>query len=343
MTSVDVIVPCYRYGHFLRQCVQSVLFQQGVEVRVLVIDDASPDNTASVAQELCSHDPRVTFVRHVTNKGHISTYNEGIEWASADYFLLLSADDYLLPGALSRSANLMDLHPEVGFTFGRAIELWDGSADEISCHKLNDVGTTGARVLTGLEFIELCASDNFVKTPTAVVRTALQKRVGGYRHELPHTGDMEMWLRVAAHSSVGAIGAYQAVYRRHSDNMSWEYSKGLSDITQHKSALDCFFQTCSHVLPDPTELRLKLMWSLGCRAIGFASTAFNEGNSETSERLADFALAVCPEVSRSWPWRKLRLKRCLGSSAWALVKPVLGKSREAPGRERAVDSVFYGE
>src|SRR5437763_7992755 len=109
---IDVFIPCYNYGRFLPQCVNSVLSQVGVEVRVLVIDDASPDNTAEVAAALASEDPRVTVIRHTTNKGHINTYNEGIDWASADYMLLLSADDYLLPGALARATNLMDAHPE---------------------------------------------------------------------------------------------------------------------------------------------------------------------------------------------------------------------------------------
>ena len=92
MSSVDVFVPCYRYGHFLTQCVESVLDQAGPTVRVLIIDDASPDNTPEIAAELVRKDLRVTYVRHATNKGHIVTYNEGIEWTSASYQLLLSAD-----------------------------------------------------------------------------------------------------------------------------------------------------------------------------------------------------------------------------------------------------------
>ena len=40
------------------------------------------------------------FRRHPVNRGHIATYNEGLEWASGDYLLVLSADDMLTPGAL---------------------------------------------------------------------------------------------------------------------------------------------------------------------------------------------------------------------------------------------------
>ena len=247
MSSVDVIVPCYRYGHFLRECVESVLAQSVKNVRVLIIDDASPDNTAEVAADLVKKDPRVNFLRHAVNKGHIATYNEGIEWVSADYMLLLSADDYLLPGALNRSANLMDAHPEVGFTFGRAITL-DDRGTKRQTQTVTD--KADQRILTGMEFIELSGSRNIVPTPTAVVRTELQKRLGGYLPELPHSGDMELWLRFAAHASVGMSEAYEAVYRRHAGNMSLDYTvkTWLPDLQQRKAAFDCFFKTCSHAL-----------------------------------------------------------------------------------------------
>src|SRR4051812_8374346 len=100
MSRVDVITPCYKYGRFLRRCVQSALDQQGVDVRVLILDDASPDNTPDVAAELLKEDSRVQYRRHAVNQGHIATYNEGLNWASGDYLLLLGADDLLTPGAL---------------------------------------------------------------------------------------------------------------------------------------------------------------------------------------------------------------------------------------------------
>ena len=145
---------------------------------MLILDDASPDNTALVAASLARQDSRVTLVRHCSNRGHITTYNEGIDWASGDYLLLLSADDYLLPGALYRATALLDAHPEVGFAFGSAIELSD--SESIQVIPVTNVSEESEQlVLTGLKFIELSNSRNIVPTPTAVVRTTLQKRVGG--------------------------------------------------------------------------------------------------------------------------------------------------------------------
>src|SRR4051812_6068677 len=176
-STVEVIVPCYRYAHLLRDCVGSVLDQAGVNVRVLIIDDASPDDTESVARELMARDHRVEYRKHDKNLGHIATYNEGIEWLSADYALLLSADDMLAPGALLRACRVLDQHPEVGLTYGA--EIKGESFDPRDC--VDD--DSPARVMTGDNFLTyICEqADNIVPTPTAIVRTSVQKGIGGYR------------------------------------------------------------------------------------------------------------------------------------------------------------------
>ena len=326
MSSVDVIVPCYNYGHFLRECVGSVLTQSGPCIRVLIIDDASSDNTDEVAAGLARKDSRVTFLPHESNKGHIATYNEGIAWASADYMLILSADDYLLPGALQRAAQLMDRYPGVGFTFGNAIRL-----DESGITKTIDsvTGKADWRIVDGMHFIELNGASNIVPTPTAVVRTELQRRVGGYRTELPHAGDMEMWLRLAAHGSVGMLKPYQAVYRRHAKNMSLDYMTAgfLPEVQQRKAALDSFFRTCGHLLPNAQKLEKKFHYLLGRTALGLASSAFDQGQSQVSEQLAEFAYQTCPSVTRSLSWAKLACRQTLGVQAWHGLRLAVARVR----------------
>jgi glycosyltransferase involved in cell wall biosynthesis len=323
MSSVDVIVPCYGYGHFLEKCVASVLAQSGPSVRVLVIDDASPDNTKDISTELAKRDRRVTVLFHSSNLGHIATYNEGIEWASAEYLLLLSADDYLLPGALGRAVHVFEAHPDVGMVMGKAIELFDGN----ELPKVNEGAPSERRpdyrIMSSRKFIEFSGCRNRVPTPTAVVRTKLQKQLGGYRPELPHTGDMEMWLRFAAHGCIGILDEYQAVYRRHSRNMTASYTKQfwLPELEQRKAALNWFFVTCGYMFPD-RHLPARLLRLLSLDAISCASAAFNEGEIETSEQIQTFAMELCPEVRRSWRWMKLACKRFVGFRAWCAMHPL---------------------
>jgi hypothetical protein len=324
MSSVDLVVPCYRYGHFLRECVESALAQVGTDVRILIIDDASPDNSAEIATDLSKESPRVTFVQHKTNKGHIATYNEGIEWASADYYMILSADDYLLPGALYRSTKLMEAHPALGWVFGRAITFNDGFGLD---HTSTGDSEGACRIMSGLDFIRLSGARNIVPTPTVVVRTELQKRVGGYRSELPHTGDMELWFRLAAHSSVGILEAAQAAYRRHSNNMSLLYTTNswLPDLQQRKAAINYFIRTCGDLLPEADHIHRELSRSLACDAVGFASSAFNNGEMGISRQLSQFALEECPEITRSLHWIKLICKRHIGLEKWRFLQPSIAQ------------------
>jgi len=329
MSSVDVVVPCYRYGRFLRQAVESVLNQQGPKVRVLIINDASPDGTAAVAAELAAEDVRVTVIDHAANRGHIDTYNEGIAWASADYMLILSADDYLLPGALERAARLLDSNPEVGLTFGDDIVTYDAEdVREIPRRRVK----APWRIMTGPEFVRLSGSYNIVSTPSAIVRTALQKRVGGYRPALPHAGDMEMWFRFAAHGSVGQLHAYQAVYRRHTGNMSSAYyqSRGrMPDLEQRRDVLDSFFATCGFEPSLIRELRGRAMRSLACHAVALAGEAYLDDKMDDSRKLTEFALAIDPRAKMSGQWAKLMLKRLLGSRLWRVVRTPVAAARQS--------------
>src|SRR5262245_30918874 len=130
MISVDVLIPCYNYGRYLERCVDSALSQDGVQVRVLIVDDTSTDGSLEEARRLAARDSRVSVLAHPVNKGHIATFNDGIAWASAPYMVLVSADDLLAPLALSRSVALMEAKPEVGFVFGQLCQFDDGEENE---------------------------------------------------------------------------------------------------------------------------------------------------------------------------------------------------------------------
>src|SRR5689334_16515284 len=186
MASGDVSIPCYQYGRFLRRCVTSVLSQEIRNLRVLIIDNASTDNSLEVARSLAAEDSRVEVVAHPTNLGHHASYNEGIDWATADYFTTLCADDFLPPGSLLRAATVMEKHPEVNLTFGGV--FWIRNDDD-PVPEVDPRGQTANwTVLTGKELLEgFCraGTGDRASASTVVVRTAALKRVGHYRAELP--------------------------------------------------------------------------------------------------------------------------------------------------------------
>ena len=325
MSRVDVIVPCYKYGHFLRECVGSVLAQEGVDVRVLIIDDCSPDDSARVGAELAASDARVEFRRHAVNRGHIATYNEGLEWGTGEYMLLLSADDVLTPGAFSRAAGLMDAHPEVGFTFGRAI-----TTDRPDFANHPRVAGCRQRILSGAAFWEMSCAEavNFVSTPTLMVRTKLQQQLGGYRKELPHTGDLEMCLRFAAHAAVGVVDAEQAFYRVHGSNMHVEtFPEAMAVLEQHRLAFEILFREYGERLEEGERWRRMAHRAMALGAVNRARGAFERGDRASCDRLLEAAVRLFPEVKGERAWSRLRWKRRLGPRLTLLLSRVRGLLR----------------
>ena len=69
MASVDVAIPCFNYGRFLPDCVGSVLSQGIDDLRILIIDNASTDDSVEVARRLAADDPRIEVVVHTAQPG----------------------------------------------------------------------------------------------------------------------------------------------------------------------------------------------------------------------------------------------------------------------------------
>lgn len=93
---VSVIIPCYKQGHFLGECVASLQAQTYAHWEAIIVDDGSPDCTREVATALAAADKRVSMV-HKPNGGLSSARNFGLKYAKGDYFQFLDADDLLLP------------------------------------------------------------------------------------------------------------------------------------------------------------------------------------------------------------------------------------------------------
>ena len=319
--TVSVIVPCYRYASLLAGCVESVLGQEGVDVRLLVIDDASPDDTPEVAGRLAADDARVEYRRHVENAGLIPTANEGLAWADSDYVVLLSADDLLVPGALRRATQVLETTPAVGMVYGRPLLAPAGRP--LPRHsgrwRATDVWLGGDWIRRRCH-----TAYNCISSPEVVVRTSVQRSVGGYDARCFHTSDLNMWLRIAAVSDIAYVrGVPQAIYRVHPGSMLRSQEGPMVDLRERRAAFDTFFETCAPRLDDPERLRDSVGRALARQALWRASRAFDTGRVEGDgalpvDELVAFALDVFPEARRLREWRGLRVRRSIGAgrSGW---------------------------
>ena len=143
--TVSFVVPCYKLGHFLAECVGSVLSQTYADWELLIMDDCSPDHTAEVAKSF--QDPRVQHVRNERNLGLVNNFNKGIGLSRGKYVWIISADDYLRrPYTLERYVEFMENHPTVGYTYSPAAKVENGREIEIQLSDGEDRIIPGARL-----------------------------------------------------------------------------------------------------------------------------------------------------------------------------------------------------
>jgi len=296
MSGIDVVVPCYGYGRFLRDSVDSILSQRVGGLRVLIFDNGSRDNTFEVAQEIIIADPRVEVVRCATNRGQQAGYNYAIEWASSEFFMILDADDILAPGCLARAIDVLSANPGVAFAHGKEVETYCplASMPKPDCERQ----PSDWRVSGGREFIDgICkAGNNIVGTTTVVRRTSMQKIIGYYPPELEHANDLNMWLRLATLGGVAETSAIQGIRRRHPDQVSAFYrDKLIYDFHELLSCFDHFFRHEGGVIEGAQVARRTVVRKIASNALVASLKRFLKGRAAESGELFEFALST---------WRK---------------------------------------
>jgi hypothetical protein len=299
--SVTVVIPCYNYGGYLPQAVSSAFTQSGLDIEVIVVDDASTDGSQDVGVQLAAQDARVTCVLHERNRGHIATYNDGLVRARGDYVVLMSADDLLPPNALTRAVALMEAHPRVGFCYGHAPTFSEQAPP--ARHRVRSW-----TVWRGQEWLMLCArrGRNPVMSPEVVMRREALLGLGGYDSSLPHAADLLLWLRTAAYWDVGRVnGSDQGFYRVHGGNMHLtSYAGALVDMQERCAAYEQFVAESGSRVADIAAFRTAVGSSLANEALALAISALDAEPRMTDEArtLADQAIRFHSPVRDTGLW-----------------------------------------
>jgi glycosyltransferase involved in cell wall biosynthesis len=108
--TLDIMMPFYGRADHFRLAVESVLAQTDPDWRLVVLDDAYPDE-APGQWLLALGDPRISYVRHPTNIGINANFQAALRAATADWLVIFGCDDVMLPGYVARVVQLTREHP----------------------------------------------------------------------------------------------------------------------------------------------------------------------------------------------------------------------------------------
>lgn len=212
--TVSVVIPCHNYGRFLGDAISAALSQSHAPLEVLVIDDASTDDTPAVA---AGFGHAVRFHRGKWG-GPSGTRNFGIRHARGRYVALCDADDRWLPGKLESQMDLFRHHPDTGLVHG-GYRLFR-SDDDATLMTFNPPDVADIH-----EMIASCP----VGCSTTVFPKALFDAVGGFDESLRGPEDWDLWIRLATRAPARAVPSVVGEYRVHGKSLSRHHERQLRD------------------------------------------------------------------------------------------------------------------
>ncbi|MBX3568074.1 MAG: glycosyltransferase [Rhizobiaceae bacterium] len=226
---VSIVIPTYNSARWLAEAVDSALAQTETDIEVLVFDNASTDDTASVMARY--DDPRLSYVRCGENVGFAGNMTRGIRAARGDYFMQLGSDDVLDPRFVATAAALLDRDRSAAMVHGRAVWINDDGTP---------IGRMEARWPTRSD-----SQDAFVRTftegfcySTVFSRTQPVKLLGAMDERWGMISDTWLFLKLCLAGDVLFIDEPLVRYRVRESSLSFELYADGKMFDDHLSGLD---------------------------------------------------------------------------------------------------------
>lgn len=271
---VSVILPTFNRSRVLGRAIQSVLAQTFSELELIIVDDGSADDTASLVAAI--KDPRIRYIRHSGNLGAAAARNTGIRAAASEWLAFQDSDDEWLPDKLEKQWAAARGAP--GMVIYCGFRRRRGESFFYTPHK-------GIRQREGDVLGELLLG-NFVSTQTILIRKELLEEIGGFDDSLPRLQDWDVAIRLAMKYPFRLVDEPLVRVNHSPDSISEQDEAQLE-------ALTIIFEKHVAVFEQYPDSRFRIL-------AGFALANLTYGKFGLAGRQFRAAMAVRPRTARGW-------------------------------------------
>jgi len=214
----SILLPAYNGARFLPISLGSLTSQTNKDFEVILVDNASTDNTLEVMEELrhgvgALHGTRI--VKRKTNSGH-PAFSDGFEVAKGQFVCFFSDDDYYLPERFEYMKQFLQRNPHIDWAH-EDVRIWDAVTNKIEM-----VSTADYVDLPPHAMLEDFMKGRFPFWGAMALRRKLVKELGGVSSSLHYCEDLDMWLRLLNHGTVLHKRWGEATYVYRDRPMAWK-------------------------------------------------------------------------------------------------------------------------
>jgi len=326
---VSVCIPTYNRAGMLRESIESVLAQTYKNFELIVVDNASEDETEFVVRRF--EDPRIVYTRNSRNIGGWGNWNRCLTLSRGLYIAILPDDDLMMPKNLERKIEVLQNNEKVGLVHSK-YHLIDGQG-RITRHNTN-WGHGPDRdqnvIERGLDVLErMLLTFNLINAPTVVFRRACFEKLGGFAPELKLAFDWEYWMRIAAFYDVAFLAEPLIKWRIHGGSLTSQLVIGEQNSTTATGFLEEIGARWLMLRKHPgklsyrNHLRKRIQW----KAIDGFQTRIDEmlGAGRPNQKAKRFVLEMCrafpPVITDKLIWKAF-LKSVLSRSSIERLKRI---------------------
>ena len=215
--TVSIIMPTHNRIRMLEKAIQSVFDQSFSDWELIIIDDASTDETEERMKELDSREEAVKYMRipKIENKGISEYLNIGLRNSRGKYIARIDDDDYWChKDKLKLQVEFMEKNPEY-VVVGGGVILVDGDGNELFRYLKKE---------TDEEIRSFALFSNPFTHATVMFKKDLALKLGGYKI-IKHVEDMELWLRMGKHGKFYNMKEYFITYMTAGQNKSFTHQR----------------------------------------------------------------------------------------------------------------------
>lgn len=209
---VSICIPSYNQGLYVAKTIQSAIDQTYENIEIVIVDDASTDNSMEVINTFKDTE-RVVIFGNSENAGNLGNHHRSFEYSKGDYVVFLHSDDMLMPDFIKKCVQVFEGY-DVGMV-ATEIDLIDRDDNTLGYIPFYD----NSYIIPGIKQAKVFLMTNFLCPGQVLIKRSVFEKVGMFDIRFRTVADWDLWFKICLQSDIAYLNEKLSLRRIHDNNL----------------------------------------------------------------------------------------------------------------------------